>query len=181
MASRGPSPRTGPCSGSGLPPRCSTVVTRCPSCPRASLDYFSRGMLRGFDAATAPKRLIFGPWGHQYPDDPDEVGDWFRHWLPGEGDDPTAGDNVVCRPCHTGPPRPRGCPACRDDHPSHLVGYGLFRCTPTHLRACRPLTAPRCVPVAEPPAAKLPGQALECDKPAASLVGADTMALLGSR
>lgn len=58
-------------------------------------DYIGRGTLRDFDAATAPKRLDFGPCRHQYPADPAEVVDWFRYWLLGEGADPTAGENVV--------------------------------------------------------------------------------------
>lgn len=58
-------------------------------------DYFSRGSLRGFDNAAAPKRLVFGPWGHQYPTDPSELVRWFRFWLLNEGDNPTQGENVV--------------------------------------------------------------------------------------
>jgi predicted acyl esterase len=57
-------------------------------------DYFSRGTLRGFDAATAPKRLVFGPWGHQYPEDTHELVSWYKYWLLGEGEDPTVGENV---------------------------------------------------------------------------------------
>ena len=58
-------------------------------------DYFARGTLRGFDAAVAPKRLVFGPWGHQYPEDPTEILDWFRYWLLDEGANPVDEHNVV--------------------------------------------------------------------------------------
>lgn len=58
-------------------------------------DYFARATLRGFDAATSPKRLVLGPWGHQYPQDPTELVDWYRYWLLDEGTDPTSSANVA--------------------------------------------------------------------------------------
>lgn len=57
-------------------------------------DYFSRGGVRAFDALDTPKRLVLGPWGHQYPDDPSELLTWFDFWLRGSGADPTRGTNV---------------------------------------------------------------------------------------
>lgn len=57
-------------------------------------DYFGRGTLRGFEETTAPKRLVFGPWGHQYPDDPTELLAWFDYWMRGIGDDPSVGENL---------------------------------------------------------------------------------------
>jgi predicted acyl esterase len=57
-------------------------------------DYFGRGTVRGFDAVTAPKRLVLGPWGHQYPDDATELLRWFDYWMRGIGDNPAEGANV---------------------------------------------------------------------------------------
>ncbi|WP_284986781.1 CocE/NonD family hydrolase [Arthrobacter sp. fls2-241-R2A-172] len=57
-------------------------------------DYFGRGTLRAFDNLKAPKRLVFGPWGHQYPEDSSELLNWLAYWLKGEGENPTERDNV---------------------------------------------------------------------------------------
>ncbi|WP_018685845.1 CocE/NonD family hydrolase [Actinokineospora enzanensis] len=55
-------------------------------------DYFLRGSVRGFQQCAAPKRLVVGNWSHE-PFVPKELGAelaaWFRHWLFGEGPDPT--------------------------------------------------------------------------------------------
>ncbi|WP_052226824.1 CocE/NonD family hydrolase [Microbacterium mangrovi] len=58
-------------------------------------DFFARGTMRGFERVRSPKRLLIGPWGHQNPDDTDELSAWMAYWLKGEGDDPTTGDNVT--------------------------------------------------------------------------------------
>lgn len=57
-------------------------------------DYFARASYRCYQQIDAPKRMVFGPWGHQAPDDATELVNWFRYWLNGEGENPTEGDPV---------------------------------------------------------------------------------------
>ncbi|WP_207944698.1 CocE/NonD family hydrolase [Actinomadura rubrisoli] len=61
-------------------------------------DYFLRGTVRGFQAATCPKRLVVGPWSHEpflSDEQRRELAAWLNHWLRGEGPDPTTpGANV---------------------------------------------------------------------------------------
>lgn len=61
-------------------------------------DYFLRGTLRAFHGLRAPRRLLVGNWGHDFPDIPEvasECEGWLAHWFRGEGADPGEGSNVV--------------------------------------------------------------------------------------
>jgi hypothetical protein len=48
-------------------------------------DYFGRATYRCYERLRAPKRLMFGPWGHMNPEDPTDLVNWYRYWLRGEG------------------------------------------------------------------------------------------------
>lgn len=58
-------------------------------------DYFGRAMYRAFDRLNVPKRLVSGPWGHEYPNDSSEILAWLDYWLRGIGTNPAEGDSVI--------------------------------------------------------------------------------------